>query len=97
MRSLLEKLICGEISIEEAQRLIRVNLLQEMEQIAKMDYGREIRKGIPEIILAEGKSPEDVCDIAFKAVINLGHVIISRANKSHVKAIKQAMPQRLQW
>jgi len=92
MRNLLEKLVSGELSISEAEKLIRLNALQEMEHLAKIDNGRELRKGVPEIILADGKSPEDLNVIILKAIEQLDHVIVSRASKSHVEAIKQVVP-----
>ena len=91
MRKVLQMLAKGEISVAEAEKLIRIMAIQEVENLAKLDNGREIRKGIPEIILGDGKSSEDVRDIALKAVVQMGRVIISRANNSQVEAIKQAI------
>jgi NCAIR mutase (PurE)-related protein len=41
--------------------------------------GRESRSGVPEIVLAEGKSVEDVVKITSKALESCGRAIISRA------------------
>ncbi|MBN1863138.1 MAG: hypothetical protein JW790_05790, partial [Dehalococcoidales bacterium] len=86
MRDLLEKLARGEISVAEAEKLIRVTAIQQIEHLAKLDNGRELRKGIPEIILADGKSPEDTAAITLNAVAQVGRVIVSRASASHVDA-----------
>jgi len=91
MRDVLEKLTKGEISIEEAEKLLRVLAMQEIEDLAKLDQSRELRKGIPEIVLAEGKTPEDVRDIALAGVTKMGRIIISRTTKDQVEAIKQAI------
>ena len=53
MREVLEMLAKGEISVEEAEKLLRVLAIQEIEDIAKLDQGRELRKGIPEIVLEQ--------------------------------------------
>jgi NCAIR mutase (PurE)-related protein len=95
VRDLLEKLARGEISVAEAERLIRVTVIQEIEHLAKLDIGRELRKGIPEIILADGKSPEDVRDITLKALAHTERVIVSRVSTSHLEAIRQAAPQEV--
>ena len=92
MRDLLEKLASGEISVTEAEKLIRVTAIQEIEHLAKIDNGRELRKGIPEIILADGKSPEAIRDIILKIMTEAERVIVSRASISHVEAIKQDAP-----
>ena len=50
MKKVLLMLAKGEISVSEAEKLIRVTAIQEVENLAKLDNGRELRKGIPEII-----------------------------------------------
>ena len=84
---MLKKLANGEISVEEAEKQIRLLALDEVENIAKFDLGRESRSGVPEIVLAEGKSVEDVIKIASKALESCGRVIISRAGEEYVKKI----------
>jgi len=91
MREILEMLTKGEVSVAEAEKLLRVLAMQEIEDLAKLDQGRELRKGIPEIVLAEGKTPEDVRDIALTGVAKMGRIIISRTTKDQVEAVKQAI------
>ena len=95
MREVLESLAKGEVSVEEAEKLLRVLVLQKIEGLAKLDQSRELRKGIPEIVLAEGKTPEDVRDIALAGVTKMGRIIISRTTKEQVEAIKQAITPEL--
>ena len=90
MRKILEALKKGEISIDEAEKRLRILAVQEIGNFAKLDLGREFKKGIPEIVLAEGKTPEDVRDIALAAVEELGRVIISRATTGQIEAIREA-------
>ena len=73
------------------QRKNRMLAIQELSNIAKLDVGREIRKGLPEIILAEGKEPGDVARIARSMVERSGRAIISRANNAHVKKIRSTI------
>ena len=56
--------------------------------IAHLDVGREIRKGLPEIILAEGKAPEEVAEIVEAMVKKTGRAIVSRASKKHLRLIR---------
>jgi len=91
MRKILEMLIKGEISIEEAEKLLKISAIQEIEDFAKLDHGREFRKGIPEIILAEGKTTEEVVTITLKALEEVGRAIISRASTEKIEAIKNAL------
>ncbi len=89
MRKILEMLADGEISIEEAEKLLKISAIQEIEDFAKLDHGREFRKGIPEIVLADGKTTEEVRAITLKALEEVGRVIISRASTQKIKAIKK--------
>jgi len=87
VRDVLEKLAKGKISVDEAEKLLKLFLIQEVGNIAKLDVGREHRRGLPEIILAEGKTPEDAVAIASKLVENSGRAILSRINNEHIKAV----------
>jgi len=92
LRNLLTKLLGGEISIEEAEKLIRLLAIEEVSEIAKLDINRHLRRGIPEIVLAEGKSSDDLAGIVVKALERSGRVIISRVNNSQLEFIQRDMP-----
>jgi len=93
LREVLEKVAKGEISIEKAEKLLRVLAIEEIGNLARLDVGRESRKGIPEVILAEGKTPEDLVEIALKMLKKSGRAIISRVTKEQICAIKKALPK----
>lgn len=54
----------------------------EPERTARIDPNREHRKGIPEVILAEGKRPEHTLSIARTFLDRSGRAIISRVGES---------------
>lgn len=91
LRELLEKLTRGEISLDEAEKALKMLAIEEVGDLARLDIGREIRHGIPEVVIAEDKTPDDVAEIASKALAQKGRVIISRATKQHVEALKAVM------
>jgi hypothetical protein len=91
LREVLGKLTRGEISLDEAEKALKMLAIEEVGDLARLDIGREIRHGIPEVVIAEGKTPEDVAEIASKALAQNGRVIISRATKQHVEALKSVM------
>lgn len=88
----MERLSKGLVSVEEAERLLRMLAVDEVSNLARLDVNRELRKGIPEIILAEGKTPEDVSEIAVKTLSGKGRVIISRADKRQIEVVKTSVP-----
>ncbi len=78
-------------SLTTLQRKNRLLAIEDLENIAKLDVGRETRKGLPEIILAEGKEPEDVARIAEAMVRRTRRAIISRADKRQYRAIRSTL------
>lgn len=93
MREILKKVAKGEISIEEAEKLLRVLAIEEIGNLARIDVGREYRKGIPEVILAEGKAPKDLADIAVKMLNESGRAIISRVTRDQIEAVMKSLPK----
>ena len=91
---ILKKVSTGELTPTAAKKQIQLNSISEVQDIAKLDTGRAHRKGVPEIILAEGKSPDQVVKIAKNMFSTSGHVIISRTNKSHLTAISKSFPKK---
>ncbi|MEM3573260.1 MAG: nickel pincer cofactor biosynthesis protein LarB [Nitrososphaeria archaeon] len=88
MREILEKLVNKEITIEEAEKQIRLLAVKEVETMAKFDLGREQRSGAPEIVLAEGKSAETVLKISSLVLESQGRVIISRVGDELIRKIE---------
>jgi len=88
MRKILERLVKGEISIDEAEKLLKLSAIERVSNIAKVDIGREFRKGIPEIVLAIGKEPKETAKIALYAMKKRGRAIVSRADDKCIKTIK---------
>ena len=93
LREVLERLTKGEISIDEAEKLLRVTAITEVGEIARLDVNREMRKGIPEIILAEGKRAEDLADITLEMLKKRGRAIISRVSREQIEAIRKVVPE----
>ncbi len=88
LKEILEKVSRNEILPAEAEKMLKLLALDEVGCLAKLDSNRELRKGIPEVILAEGKTPEDVLEICRRMLESSGKVIVSRCNKEHFQAIK---------
>ncbi len=89
IRSILEKVKRGEMDIDEAERKLQLLAIEEIEDVVRFDIGRELRRGIPEIILAEGKSTELLLKIVRQVVNRVGHVIVSRVQERHLEHLKR--------
>jgi NCAIR mutase (PurE)-related protein len=58
-----------------------------VEGVANLDLDREKSTGIPEVILAKGKSPEDVLTLTVTLLENKGQVIITKADPDHFEKL----------
>ena len=76
LREVLDKVASHEISPIEAETMLKLLAIDEVGCLAKLDGNRELRKGIPEIVLAEGKSASDVVKISSSLLTKNGRVII---------------------
>ncbi len=92
LREILEKTAKSELTIEEAEKLLRLQAIAEIEGMAKIDANREHRKGIPEIILAENKTTKDTVEITLKMLSENGRVIVSRCSQEQMQALKAKLP-----
>ncbi len=84
----MEELLAGKLSVEEAERRIRLFSLEEISGLGKLDINREVRAGAPEAVFGEGKSVEQIIKIAEKFLERKGRCIVTRLNEEKVEAIK---------
>src|SRR5882762_1147303 len=56
---------------------------------AKVDHHRAIRAGMPEVILASGKTPAQVAGIFKKLAAHKNNVLVTRAAPQHFAAVKK--------
>lgn len=60
---------------------------------AKIDHHRIHRKGFPEVIYCQGKTPEQISNIAFRISKNGHDVLATRADKKAFEAVKKVLPK----
>src|SRR5207249_10618284 len=70
------------------ERKDRLLAIASLSRFAKLGIGEEKRKGVPEVILAEGKLAGDVARITQAMLRRTGRAIISRSDGPHVKAVR---------
>ena len=63
MKEILERLLCDEITIDEAENLIKADNILEFDEIAKLDIKRSDRTGFPEAIFSPSKDYNDLINI----------------------------------
>ncbi|MBS7657740.1 MAG: nickel pincer cofactor biosynthesis protein LarB [Candidatus Bathyarchaeia archaeon] len=91
LREILEKVKNGELSINEAEKLIKIFSIHEIENLAKLDEGRELRRNIPEIIYAEAKQEKYLSQIVSQAIQRRDKVILSKLKPEAAEMIKATL------
>ncbi len=80
MEEILKRVATGEISIEEALKTLKLEGIKRLRDFAIIDTSRPRRTGIVEIILAEGKSTNEVVEVAITLAEEHGFALISRVS-----------------
>src|SRR5215472_19062347 len=78
MRSILRRLLAGELSEAEAEAELRRVQLDELGGRARLDLGRTHRRGLPEVVLAGGKEPAEAARLVVALAMEQGQGLISR-------------------
>lgn len=87
MKEILLRLRAGELSVDEALAELRRTLLVELEGQARLDLGRHGRRGIPEVVLAAGKTPAASARLVLALASQQGQGLVSRLGPEHRAAL----------
>ena len=88
MKDVLEKLVNGELDVDEAEQLLKSESILEVDDIAKFDIKRNDRTGFPEAVFAPSKNYDDLLAI-IKNYIKSGDddLIITKLSKERYEKI----------
>lgn len=84
----MRRLLAGKLTEEEAVAELRRLQLDELGGRAKLDLGRFLRRGIPEVVLAAGKTPADAARLVVALAERQGQGLISRMTAAHQAALR---------
>lgn len=87
---MLRRLTAGDLTEEEALAELRRVQLDELGGRARLDLGRYLRRGIPEVVLAGGKSPSETARLAIAMAERQGQGLVSRMGEAHESALRDA-------
>ena len=89
LTEILETLSKGKISVSKAEKLLSLYSIEKIEEFAKIDTGRKIRNGVPEVIFAEKKQLSEIKKIIVRVLTKTDLVLVSRIQKNHFEKIIQ--------
>ena len=88
IRDILESHRRGDMTVEEAEKALRLDYLENIDGHTVFDHARRMRKNVPEVIYASSKTPEMTADIASASAMR-GSVLVSRASDGHFEAVRK--------
>jgi pyridinium-3,5-biscarboxylic acid mononucleotide synthase len=91
LRSLFEQVRDGAVGIDAALERVRHLPFEDL-GFAKVDHHRELRHGMPEVVLAQGKTPDQVVVIASRLLEHSQNVLITRADCDCARVVEDRLP-----
>ena len=93
-RELLQQCRDGAVSVDDALAELS-HLPYEDLGFARLDHHRALRRGFPEVIFCQGKTPEQSARIAQALAARSPRVLATRCSPETADAIKEALPQAI--
>lgn len=94
MEEILRAYKAGKLSEAEVLDQIKSAGLQQLE-FAQLDHHRELRQGFPEVVYCEGKTPEQIVEIARRLYTRHGRLLATRANSPVYDRLRAVFPELL--
>ena len=91
LRQLLAEVSAGRVGVDAAVERLR-DLPYEDLGFAKLDLHREVRRGFAEVILGEGKTPEQIVAIAERLSARHNVVLGTRLSEEAASALEERLP-----
>lgn len=91
-RHVLERVQRHELTIEEALKLLEQTGVADL-GFAQVDLDREQRCGFPEVIYCEGKTPEQVVEIAARLYQAGQDCLATRVSEAQAELLRQRFPE----
>ncbi|MGB9906834.1 MAG: nickel pincer cofactor biosynthesis protein LarB [Candidatus Saccharicenans sp.] len=90
LADILDKLYRKEITPQQALKQLEDFPYQDL-SFAKVDHSRELRRGTPEVIFGQGKTPEQLVRIAAAIIKKGSNLLITRLSPENYRKIKNRL------
>jgi pyridinium-3,5-biscarboxylic acid mononucleotide synthase len=92
VRRLLEEVKAGTLSPAEAAERLRLLPYQQVGEAARVDHHRELRSGIPEVVLGEFKTGEQVAEILLALAGGGSGALATRVDAAKAEVVAARIP-----
>jgi NCAIR mutase (PurE)-related protein len=93
LRGLLEAVRNQQTNVDDALQELRRLPYETIGDFARVDHHRAIRQGFPEVILAQGKTPEQVVQIFRRLELRNERVLATRVSSEMYATIQNELPE----
>jgi NCAIR mutase (PurE)-related protein len=93
LEKILAAVASGELAPESAAGRLKRGEVRYLDEFAALDLGRPLRKGVPEVVYARGKSPAQVAGICATLLASCERVIVSTPTPEHEAKIRTTLPE----
>lgn len=100
VRELLNAVRSGKIDLKKAEQLLKLDALAIVDNVARIDYNRYLRRGVPEIIYARSKTTKQLQQILGKLIPkfeknpNALPIILSKISEQQAERILKTMEHK---
>ncbi len=92
LEEILTAVAGGDLSPAEAAGRLREGEVRYLDEVAVLDLGRAARKGVPEIVYAPGKTPEQVSGICAAILKHSERAIVSGPTLEQERFLRDTLP-----
>ncbi len=92
LQILLQKVRSGKISVDKAVHSLKSLPFEDL-GFAKVDHHRGLRRGFPEVIFCQGKTPENIVGIAKRLFAAGNNILATRADGKVFGVFKKTFPR----
>ena len=86
LKKVLKEVKAGKLEVNKAIQELKFLSFEDI-QFARVDHHRNLRKGFPEVIFCQGKTPEQIAEIA-RSILSRNHdLLATRATEEAYQAV----------
>ncbi len=91
LQRLLEELVAGDAGLDDVLQRLRLLQVAHLGEFARLDMNRDLRKGVPEVILASRKSDAELEAIVRRFLTERGLALASRLEPARAETLRHAL------
>ncbi len=95
LHALFEKVQRGDCTIEQALQILKDYPYESLNGYANLDHHRALRTGFPEVLFAEGKTPQQFAGIFQRLMLQNSRVLATRVDAGLYAAVKDQLPEAI--